>query len=672
MAWQNLSPGAFGAHADVVGIDPNLVWADATRFADFLRPGERRPQLIPVIVELKDQKDALARLERELRDLRGGSIPEIYPRIPRRRCVQHCTAMFSADYCNAILNSSGRFGAMIKRFELQMPVVPQRPRPLTPTPAPSGEQPPNRALAGKTLVGVIDSGCPFAHIQLRDRARTGTRVLNLWDQDVAPAFAPSRVGGTQPADLGYGCEVSRSQLNALMATCTRDGSISESDCYEIAGYADLRHRFMHGAAVLGLLAGPLTLGARLPLDPRHQPTWKPARDEASQADIVFVQLPRDAVQDSSSAGLPRLLLDGLRYILSCASDDTKRIVVNISDGSSRGTHDGQSIIELAMLAMVAEQKALKRDLQIVIAAGNSFDEERYAQIDSLRAGSSEELTMRLQPDSEAPSYLVVRVPLGVKQQLAICVVPPMHGSADSGCIVRGEAKAWPSAAKPECSVIYPMTSNEHCACALIAFAPTKSSVSGAPVALSGDWRISIGASEAVDTPIHLYIARNQLNVGALRRGKQAVFRDVDGEYDPRRYLETAEDDPQPPGSAIRRRGTLSSLATSPIGRGVWVAGGYFLREGRGPNSKPTLYSSAGPKAGDSRAREGPDVSAPTDNSRALAGIRAMGVQSGATVRVTGTSFAVPQVARVLVNDGDLPPNLPDRDPPRNGRGNLPP
>lgn len=670
MTWDKLLPGHFGARADAAGVDPNLVWADANGFADFLRPGEARPVSIPVIVELRDDLDvdgasALVQLDRELRDLNAGSVPSIYPRTAYPSITAHCTAYFTAAFCDAVLNDpQRRFGKMIRHFELQMPVVPQRARPIKPAPVRPGSQHPQRARAGKTLIGVIDSGCPFAHRQLRSRHGGGTCVLNIWDQDANPAFASPHGGGTRPMDLGYGCEVPREQLDALIAACTRDGVVAEAACYERAGYGDLRSRFTHGAAVLGLLAGPRTLGARTAQSPKQPPTWRDADDEASRADIVFVQLPRDAVQDSSSAGLPRLILDGLRYILSCASDETQRIVVNISDGSSRGTHDGHSIIEQAMLALRREQPE-GRELHIVIAAGNSYDEERHAQFDDLKKGRSDALVLRLQPGSEAPSYVVVRLPPQA-EGVHLRVLPPGQEAPAEADVAAGQARAWPASRDAQCAVIYPALKSGSATLALIAFAPTASTQRGRPVATSGNWTIRLECKHAISEPVHLYVARNQLNPGALARGKQAVFVDADGKYDSWRYLQRAKHDAAPPASAIRRLGTLNSLACAPVGCGVWVVASHLLRTG-----EPALYASAGPAAGGKSRRDGPDVSAPTDGSRALPGIRVMGARSGETVQVTGTSFAVPQVARELVNFGKLPARLDHPVANRNGAGNLP-
>ena len=673
MKWEDLRADEFGARADAPGVDPNLVFADATRFVQFVRIEDDPPKSIPVIVELKKaarggSDDALAQLDRELDGSRGGRIPSAYSRTAG---VRYCTAEFNAEYCAGVLSNPQRFGSMIERFEFQRPVIPQRPRPVKHVKLVEGSQPPSRPKAGKTLIGVIDSGCPFAHNHLRSRNRVGTRVLSIWDQDASPAFSSRQVGGTQPMDFGYGCEASRKQLDAIMKSCLREGVVDEEACYAVAEYSALSSRFAHGAAVLDLLAGPVTLGERTAETPDKPPGWRRAGDIAGQADIVFVQLPRDAVQDSSSAGLPRLLLDGLRYILSCAGTETERIVVNISDGSSRGTHDGDSIIERAMLELVREQERIKPSLHIVIAAGNNFDERRHAQFDSLRAGESASVTLRLRPASEAPSHLVMRLPRQAKG-LTVRIVPPGYASSGGGVIGQGQAKAWPSAKKPACSVIYPRLNRDRATSVLVVFAPTESSLAASAAASAGDWSIQFVAQDAIAEPIHLYISRNQKNPGALPRGIQATFVDTDGRYDPCRFLEYSESDEGPPISAIRRLGTLNCLGTMHQNHRIWVVGGYTLRAGRrGPPSRPSLYSSAGPAAG-GEPRVGPDASLPTDNSRAMPGVRAMGTRSGENVRVKGTSFAAPQLARVLVNFGGLPKERGDPDPARNGGGNLSP
>src|SRR5262245_38464213 len=95
MPWQTLTPGALNATASLPGIDPNLVWADATGFIDFVRgaDGERcgPPALVPVIIELKARPGALEALRTEVL-LSKGFVPAIY-RSRANETIRYCTAM---------------------------------------------------------------------------------------------------------------------------------------------------------------------------------------------------------------------------------------------------------------------------------------------------------------------------------------------------------------------------------------------------------------------------------------------------------------------------------------------------------------------------------------------------------------------------------------------------
>lgn len=668
MTWHDLDPGGVLKRA---GADANLVWALATRFRDFLRPDEPVPTRIPVIVELK-KGYRVGHLVEDLGE-HGGTVPPAY----HDKDTRYCTAEFALDYCRKFF--AGTAGTPIARFELQMPVIPQRPRPsAAQTPAadaasPKPAEPPARAQ--DALLGVIDSGCPFARSSLRDETGLGTRVLALWSQDKNLPLRLDGAPAAAPQAFGYGSQATRERLNAVMdETARRDGAVDEAACYSLLDYRALRQRFVHGGVVLDLLAGRLPLGARIGCvdddrDDDQRPSWTPIDGEAAhRADVAFVQLPADAVQDSSSAGLPRLLLDGLRYIVGCAGEKTSRIVVNVSDGSSRGTHDGSSIFERAAVSLARKPEAPnpRCTLDIVFAAGNSFDEERHAQFDGMQPGESRSVTLRVAPDSEAPSYVLVRLPRGCKAA-SLRVVPPGCPDEPDGKVASGQAKGWPQGTSPQCGVVFPAASPYRATLALIAIAPTRV-VEGwtTPAAPCGDWRIEVSSSQAPDEPVHLYIARNQTNPGALRRGLQARF--VDEAYDPERHRRRLEDDPPTDSgrapSPLRRRGTLNALACVAPGRGVTVVESRMLR-----NRKPSLYSSDGPAAGAAASnaplRRQADAYAIGDMSRALPGINAAGTWSGSVVRVRGTSFAAPQVARQLFNSVPARAPAPARVPVNN-------
>jgi len=644
MPWQTVRDEDLdlGASASLEGIDANLVWADATRFVDLMRGGEapRRPDLVPAIIELHDGPDAAHRLNEELGP--RGFVPSIHLDRARDGVLRYCTAVVPWAYLKRWLADLRRpkrtVGAMIRRLELQMPIIPQRARvePTNPEPQPAGRRPRSDT---SVLIGVIDSGCPFAHRHLRDATGRGTRVLGLWDQNDSSGFAT--IGG-RPRDLRYGCEVTRTHLNELMRKATSDGAVCEESCYQGARYLEVLERMTHGAAVLGLAAGGVPFVLRSPTDPDVYPDWAQIVQEgACDADIAFVQLPRDAVQDSSSAGLPRLLLDGVGYIISLAGAETRSIVINISNGSSRGTHDGTSLFEQALADVLKGDQRV----QLVLAAGNSYNEQRHAQLGPKRTPAGP-LRFKVLPGNESPAFVVVRIPKeGLRHQL--CVTPP-GANAPTVKVAMGETKVWPDRNRPGCTVVFPRTLPDQDAhCALIAWRPTENDADGSTPDVAGDWSIDVDPKPD-DTVFQFYVSRNQVNPGALPRALQGWFVDTDERYDPGRTLRRDREDRDPAASPIRRKGSLSSLGTL-VATGVTVVGARFNREG-----DASLDSSDGPAGGG--ARTTPDRFAPADESFAMPGIRAPDSRSGDTVRVRGTSFAAPQIARLLA-DGKPDPLL---------------
>jgi hypothetical protein len=660
-----LAAGPLQASAGRPGIDPALVWADATDFRDFRRPGEPSPQIIPVVVEWAGPD--------------GLELP--------------CTALLDAGALRGLLQESlhGPLEARpatahwLHRLELQMPVVPRRPRPVQARAAPAAGSVALRAPdAGSValpvseagvLLGVIDCGCPFAHRMLRDAAGTGTRVLRIWDQDVdAPAF--TRVGGQAPARFGYGAEIGRANLNALMAAAASRADptcIDERRCYEAASYDVLRRRFGHGAAVLGLaLQGRSCDGPQ-----RHAPAPTPH-------DVVFVQIPRDAVQDSGSASLDRWVIDALDYIVACAAPG-QRVVINLSDGSSRGSHDGQSLIDRAMSGLLKAYRGAAapngRQLEIVIAAGNTHDEQRHAQFDDLSEAGSGCVWMRVPPGSETPVVVNLRLPPGARG-LRARITPPGAQPGDWAAV--GDAMGWTAHGQagrrevPLAGLVIAVPALEAApglaAMGLIVIAPTRDDVGCDPVAPAGDWCIEVAVQPghtAPAEPVHLWISRGQQNPTALPRSVQARFIDTDRRYDPQPHLRPLRCDPVGPAavrSPIRRAGTLNALAVLPPGQGLIVAGAALRRD-----AKPTLYTAAGPSVARG-GRIGPDVAAQVDDSQGLRSVRVSGNSSGEICRASGSSFAAPQVARAQAlasahTDTAITPGQP-AEPARLGAGIL--
>jgi hypothetical protein len=628
-----LRPGALGARADRPGIDPMLVWADATGLALLRRPGQDMPQAWPLVVD------------------------DPHPNLPSCRGTAWTTARLQQWLAQP--------EARPHRLRLALPVLPLRPLPQQPRPA-SAQKQAWPASAGEVLLGVIDHGCPFAHALLRRHVTAatgapGTRVLALWDQDDSTAGL-SWPGAAAPREPGYGTLLTREQLDDVMARHTVHGLgiVDEARCYETLGYDALRHSFTHGAAVLGALVDLPPPGARVAPD---------TAGAAQQADVVFVQIPRDSVQDCSSAALERYVLDGLDAIIACRGQATRRIVVTVSDGTSRTTHDGRSLVERGIAERAEALRKQDVTLDVVVAVGNSRDELRHAQFDPLAAGGQASVVLEVQPDDEAASFVTLRLPAGGTGVSVWLTAPDgSRALARMGQAVGlgpEQLEVAPSRAAATLVLAVPATgaASDEAALGLVCIQPTRP-LGPHAVAPAGRWQIGVQADAATTEPIHLWISRSQTNATALPRGRQARFVDEDGQYDPPRASLPLEADPGLPRSPIRRLGSINGLATLPDNQGMRVIGAAFDREG-----VVTLHSAAGPSAGrGEQVRTGPDFLMPVDFSRTDPGMNVPGTRSGARLRVSGSSFAAPQAAALLADGQSVPEPVA---PQRRGRRALP-
>ncbi|UVC12304.1 S8 family serine peptidase (plasmid) [Rhizobium sp. TH2] len=191
------------------------------------------------------------------------------------------------------------------------------------------------------VIGIVDFGCDFAHKNfLRDDK---TRLLAIWNQGaITQAGSP----------FGYGQLFDAASINGALAT---------ANPYDTLGYGprpdSLSQQGTHGTHVMDIAAG--NGGGS------GQPGVAPAADlifvEASSSDIAW-QGPA-VVQKSFGDSVQ--LLEAVRFIFNMAGD--RPCVVNLSLGTNGGPHDGLSLVEQGLDALVQE----KPNRAVVIAAGNS-------------------------------------------------------------------------------------------------------------------------------------------------------------------------------------------------------------------------------------------------------------------------------------------------------------
>lgn len=648
MTWQPIAHGAcidWAQPGPLDGADPYLVWADGSDFACY--GGLDAPGKIATLIELKAGKTVADLLAHSGGGLQASDIPGSYRSVSAQ--PRFITGWPTAAFFKRLQTT---LSDVVARAEISLPVVPQRPKykpPASPTCGPAMQ----RGLQRKTLVGVIDDGCAFAHYHLRDSAGN-TRVCRLWDQEDHGAFVHQ---GQVPADFGRGHEVAGAQLQSLIDSSTANHAVDEDACYAASTYDRLKRAATHGAHVTDVFAGRMAVRSRVgsALVP---PTFAPANDIAASDDtgLVFVQLPRACLQDPSGAWLDVHVLDALRYIMSCADEDTEQVIINLSFGPQRGPNDGSGMLEKALDELGAEFP----HLTIALAAGNSFLERGHASF-QLKAKDSKTLHWQIMPGDETPTFVQLWMPEGAKH-VEVKVTAP--GLAPSPWIKPGDAQVWPSAAQPSCGIIYPPNTSRGNVgtMALVALAPSQSFNPATALVPHGIWSIEIRntAAAALSKPVYAWIDRDDFNLGTMVRGRQSYF--VDPLYDPLRYLKAATDDEPLTKALVRRRGSLTGIAT---GAGALVAAGY-----RHSDRLHADYSSAGPIR---EKKVGPTCAAVSDQSRSLPGILAAGTRGGSVVRLVGTSTAAPQLARWATNGRPAPGPVPGPSPDAelDGAGLLP-
>lgn len=599
------------------------------------------------------------------------------------------TAFVTADGLRLLAQVA--LGEHVVRFDLCEHIEPGRPNVSVLRLGPTGPIDPPE-LEGKQLLGIIDDGCPFAHRSFLTSSggQLSSRFAVLWDQNqIAAAFSSSAAEkttyGSSPWVFINGWEIRRRYPPKPAAdggldhwlTRFRDsatGSLDEDACYDLADYHAMKRRIVHGPHVADIAAGPLRWRQTIYTDRDTPPGQDPIpfnrKDSAADrtvTDIAWVQLPRGGLQDSSGGWLDSHVLDGLRYLLWCRGKDTSKTVVSLSYGTTVGPHDGSSILAQAIDAIViGETMGAPDALHVVIAGGNSFDAKGHALV-KLQPGEERGLVWRVLPGSEAPSFLQLWLP----DNTWIVSLERPDGVKTAPMTV-GTVQLAPDANAPNAAVVYlERSSRGDGPMVLIALAPTAGEGHGGrPPAPHGDWLVTLRAGSA--GVARAYIARNDLDMDAVLRGRQSIF--VDPPDSPAPELRAPFDDPGKNGdddrlfgsgrgnTVLRRRGTLNAIGSAM--RAEVVAGHARNFSDAAGDRTHSRYSSAGPGAGD--VGRNPLTSYPTDESGVLRGVRAAGSRSGSVFRLVGTSTAAPQLARWLLSEPDQaskspPPSAPGLD-----------
>ena len=607
---------------ETAGLDLYVLWAAATNFRNYVvnrqfagPPGESR---VPVLLRARNPAGV-----REFANQPWVQVPLAYTcgavEAGLNSETRHFTALVRLKDLGLISGVT-----CIESWELGLPVkapLESDPASAQETPVLSVEvavpgSPPRDGYAGRAIkiegptVAVIDYGCAFLNQAFRDK-KGRPRLHSLWDQNEAPLAA--RTDAWKAPDMfGYGRVLDAGAVRQLVVGLHSEDD--ESDAYRSIRYlhemGDPKRpikREVHGTHVLDVAAGSI--------DPWRRELGA-FQDAASQANLLFVQLPVETIVDSSGGSLAVHVLDAVRDIL-LRTDPALPLVVVLSQGTHAGPHDGSTLIETALDELL-ERRA---NLQIVIGAGNGRRTQTndaigcHAQA-TLGPGETALFQVHIPPGDRTDTFVEIWCP-AAHERLAVRVKPPeplpasplaKPGAAERlmdrqecvGAVLRGSG---------------PHNDQSLFALTLVALAPAL----GPPgvVVPAGLWGIEVKNEDAYESlTVHTWVERD----------------------DPLR--DEANDWPRLIGDLCSETSTLNSLAT---GRLTTIAGAMQRN-----NQAESPYSGRGPGLGTSATLVKPDLMVVADESAALPGVRAAAVRSGTQLRMGGTSVAAPTLARRLL------------------------
>ncbi|WP_052324275.1 S8 family serine peptidase [Flavihumibacter sp. ZG627] len=175
------------------------------------------------------------------------------------------------------------------------------------------------ALTGKgVVIGIIDWGCDFAHIDFLD-SNGNTRLLALWDQS-------STRNKLSPEPYGYGRYYTREAINKALKTSTPYSSLGYHP-----GTTDRKKQGMHGTHVMGIAASNGRSGNK---------------GIAPGSEIVFVHLGTGNTSGQYNLGDSVSILEAIDFIKKKAGN--RKLVINLSVGKHGGPHDGTTLVEMGI------------------------------------------------------------------------------------------------------------------------------------------------------------------------------------------------------------------------------------------------------------------------------------------------------------------------------------
>ncbi len=379
------------------------------------------------------------------------------------------------------------------------------------------------SLATRPIVAIIDDGIGFLNARFRrptGKGRYRTRFHAVWLQALE-----TRPTGPGPRRAYIGEIYSRKDIDRWLA---KGSALEESAVYSalnqqlygIEGDRSLEFGASHGTHILDLAAGA---------DPED------GDDPVHKWPLIGVQLPPEAVSDTSGMRFESYMVQAVRWILSeSARIDAKApVIINLSLGMMAGPKDGSNFAEYQIAREAALWEGVTgQPVRVVWAFGNSRRSRQVAQFDFDPASGITEhhITWRAQPDDQTASYVEIRTPDGVSSDLIEIALTTPSG-ADSGFVPlpTGAFRTLDANGKPVARIyhIEPHVLSDtvtQAATHTLAMAPNEAQVAGEPLAEAGAWRIAVRYTGKAQCSVHLQVQRDESLPGYRGdRGRQSYF-----------------------------------------------------------------------------------------------------------------------------------------------------
>lgn len=529
------------------------------------------------------------------------------------------------------------------------------------------------------VIGIIDDTIAIANENFRNVDGT-TRFAHFWQQDAAC------VCGEQGTKVRFGREFSFAEIDEAFRQATIGGMLDEDAVYRLldmdSPLQSEPNRFgkaaSHGTHVADLAGG---------ISPGGTPPNDPLRDAAPEhVRLIGVNLPTNVVADTAGTYFEISAVLGVARILAHVGLMERKwqsahperdpisipVVINLSFGLTGGGRKGSALLEQYMDHCVqARAREGLAPLRFVLPAGNHY-QARLVGTYKVTSGGHTDIKVRVAPDSRASTFIEIRVagPVEVPPQSRVVadVIPPFDVDLISGqgrinpglqesvdmyqlwLLVDndGEKPSRKSAIfyswRPELARSIDGKQPGH-ETITVAIPPNSSDNEHRRLPPPGVWTIRlrtavIGNGHRIEeVEVEVRVLRNDIPTRADPTPQRSRLDDpCFAGYEDSGFL---NEQPFDSGSPISRASSINALAT---GRETIVVGAVRASDG-----EFAPYSAAGPIEGfkSDGSDDGVIVTTIGDDGLTMPGVRASGTRSGSSVRLSGTSVAAPQVARIV-------------------------